>query len=115
MRYIQCPDTKKMLPEAEYIERHGTARLTAKAPNPGSAFWGDRHYENMKLQDGTVVNSRKQHRQYMKDNNLTTIDDFNGKGGTWEKAAKAREASIAGVDSSRRGDIITAAKDGGHL
>lgn len=55
----------------------------------------DRNYENLGLQDGTVVNSRRQHQAYMKEKGLTLADDFKG---VWAQQQKQREAM-------RRGDF----------
>jgi hypothetical protein len=49
----------------------------------------DRFYENTVATDGTDIGSRRKHRDYMKANNLTTMDDFKS---TWDKAAREREA-----------------------
>lgn len=53
----------------------------------------DRQYENLGLQDGTVVNSRRQHREYMKQKGVTLADDFKG---TWAKAAEERKKIASG-------------------
>jgi len=37
--------------------------------------------------DGTVINSKRRHRDYMRRNNLTTVDDFQGE---WERKSKER-------------------------
>ena len=50
--------------------------------------------------DGTVINSRKKHRDYMKRHDLTTMDDFKE---TWDKAAKEREKfAREGTDRKER-------------
>ena len=49
----------------------------------------DRHYENTCATDGTDIGSRRKHRDYMRRNNLTTVDDFKE---TWSTAAREREA-----------------------
>lgn len=53
----------------------------------------DRHYENLGLQDGTVVNSRRQHREYMTRRGLTLADDFKQ---TWKDNEKKRESFRSG-------------------
>jgi hypothetical protein len=58
----------------------------------------DRNYENLDLQDGTVVNSRRQHREYMKARGVTLADDFKG---VWAKAQKEREAIRTGTHDSK--------------
>jgi hypothetical protein len=55
--------------------------------NADGTLWNDRHYDGLKASDGTDISSRTKHREYMKANGLTTIDDFKG---VWENAAKER-------------------------
>ena len=47
----------------------------------------DRFYEGQVAQDGTDIGSRQKHREYMRQNNLTTADDFTE---TWKKARDQR-------------------------
>jgi hypothetical protein len=49
---------------------------------------GDRHYDGLRATDGTPIDSRTKHREYMKRHNLTTVDDFKE---TWSKAQKQRD------------------------
>lgn len=56
--------------------------------------------------DGTVIDSKRKHREYMKRHNLTTVDDFKG---TWDRAAQERAKWYSeGRDPSRRQDIARA-------
>ena len=48
----------------------------------------DRFYENTAATDGTDIGSRRKHREYMKQNNLTTVDDYKE---TWARKAAERE------------------------
>lgn len=50
------------------------------------------HYEGLQATDGTPIDSRQKHREYMKRNNLALADDFKE---TWANAPKqaAREES----------------------
>jgi predicted nucleic acid-binding Zn ribbon protein len=69
---------------------------------------GDRYYDGLRATDGTDISSRSKHREYMRRNGLTTADDFKG---TWEKAAKEREAyrqGKAGTGAITRNDIAEA-------
>ena len=109
MRWIQDPKTNKLISHEEYAEKYADRGSRAK-PIYGITF-GDRQYENTRLQDGTIINSRKQHRQYMKDKNLTTIDDFSGKGGAWEK----QNAAKGQPDKTIKRDLIENAKKHGYL
>jgi hypothetical protein len=52
-------------------------------------LWGDRGYEGMRTTDGVPIDTRSKHREYMRANGLTTMDDFKG---TWERAEKQRNA-----------------------
>ena len=62
----------------------------------------DRHYEGVPSPiDGTVFQSRRQHREYMRARNLTTIDDFNGKGGQWERAEAKRALKLSTPESRK--------------
>jgi hypothetical protein len=67
--------------------------------------FSDRAYssEPFKTPDGTVIDSRKKHRDYMKRTGLTTIDDFTQ---TWATAEKKRAEYFAGKDPTRREDIV---------
>lgn len=56
--------------------------------------------------DGTVIDSKRKHREYMKRHNLTTVDDFKG---TWDRAAQERAKWYReGRDPSRRHDVARA-------
>lgn len=59
-----------------------------RAPQLTEALWNDRHYANLKATDGTPIDSRAKHQRYMKDHNLTTVDDFTE---TWKQTRKERE------------------------
>jgi len=48
---------------------------------------GDTHYDGLRATDGTPIDSRSKHREYMKRNGLTTVDDFKGE---WAQAAQKR-------------------------
>lgn len=52
------------------------------------ALSGDRHYDGMRATDGTDISTRTKHREYMKANNVTTMDDFKS---VWQGAQKQRD------------------------
>jgi len=52
-----------------------------------NALAGDRHYDGQRATDGTDISTRSKHREYMKKNGLTTVDDYKQ---TWAKAEKER-------------------------
>lgn len=62
-------------------------------------LWNDREYQDM---GDPRFKSRSQHREYMRANGLTTVDDFKD---TWRQAEKRRVESRAGIDPTRRGAI----------
>ena len=72
-----------------------------EGPSPGRTESGDgwrfsdRIYSGkpFKGHDGTVIDSKKKHREYMRRHGLTTMDDFKGH---WDRKAKEREAFYTG-------------------
>jgi hypothetical protein len=58
-----------------------------------AALWNDRSYDGLRATDGTPIDSRSKHREYMKVNNLTTADDFKGE---WSQARRQRDAYFTG-------------------
>ena len=61
-------------------------------------------YEGMQATDGTPINSRAKHREYMRLNGYTTADDYTG---FWEKKAKERaEFYTTGGDHKARKEAI---------
>lgn len=50
-------------------------------------LWGDRHYADVKGPNGEDLSTRTKHRTFMKDNGLTTADDFTE---SWKKQAEKR-------------------------
>lgn len=70
-----------------------------------NALAGDRHYDGMRATDGTDISSRSKHREYMRANDLTTVDDYTN---TWAQAETKRREVFSGQDNSRAGDIAAA-------
>jgi hypothetical protein len=65
-------------------------------------LWNDRLYQD----DGDPrYNSRAEHREYMRRNDLSMVGDYTE---TWKKAAKARAEFYQGKDSSRKEDVASA-------
>jgi hypothetical protein len=64
-----------------------------------NALAGDRHYDGLRATDGSPIDTRAKHRQYMKDKNLTMASDYTN---TWKEAAKQREAIRTAQSSSER-------------
>ena len=67
-----------------------------------NVMWNDRLYQDDKDQRYA---SRSQHREFMKRNGLTTMDDYKG---TWEKDASKRTSTLAGKDPTRIRDVVEA-------
>lgn len=65
----------------------------------------DAIYDGLTASDGTDISTRAKHREYMRRNNLTTVDDF---AQSWKQAARERDERMAGVDASRVRDIVDA-------
>lgn len=72
---------------------------------PALAMVGESHYDGLRASDGTDISTRAKHRRYMKERNLTTVDDFQN---VWKDAARKREQMLAGIDAERPGDIARA-------
>lgn len=64
-----------------------------------SVLWNDRAYQDM---NDKRFNSRTQHREFMKQHNLSTIDDYSEE---WKVKEGKRNEAKQGVDPSRREDI----------
>lgn len=76
--------------------------------------FSDRIYSGspFKAPDGTVIDSKKKHREYMKRNNLATMDDFKG---TWDAAAKRRADVFEGRhDRDARREAVARAMEKRH-
>lgn len=93
-RYIQDRHT------GELIEV--TSDYQAPLRNDAGALWGDRHYLGARASDGTDISTRSRHREYMRANNLTTVDDFKD---TWAKAREQRERLYTHGGTFSRRDV----------
>jgi hypothetical protein len=86
-----------------YDEKFGRM-VEGPAPRKESSgdgyLFSDRLYSDNPFvaHDGTLIGSRKQHREYMKRHSLTTMDDFKQ---TWKDAAKQREQVFTGTHDKR--------------
>lgn len=57
--------------------------------------------------DGTIIDSKKKHREYMKRHNLATVDDFKGE---WARAQQRREDVYTGRhDKQQRREAVARA------
>lgn len=103
MTWHYDPETKQM------VEGPGPRR--SDGPSGDSWRFSDRLYSDkpFKAHDGTIIDSRKKHRDYMKRHNLATMDDFQG---TWERKRKEREAVYTGQhDKQARREAIERAME----
>jgi len=86
----------------------GPGRRRSDGSGDGWRF-SDRLYSGtpFKAHDGTVIDSKRKHREYMKRHNLATMDDFNG---DWERKKQQREAVFTGKHDreARREAILRA-------
>jgi hypothetical protein len=71
--------------------------------------FSDRLYSGkpFKAHDGTVIDSKRKHREYMKRHNLTTMDDYSK---TWREAEQRREEVFTGKHDreARRAQVARA-------
>jgi hypothetical protein len=97
--WVQDPDTGELVPKDEYVSH--------RELNPHHLVMGDRHYDGLRATDGTDISSRAKHRAYMKANNLTTMDDYQGK---FQAEAKRRAEYFkeAKHGATRREDVARA-------
>lgn len=93
-RYIQDRET------GELIEV--TQDYQAPLRNDSGVLWGDRGYDGARATDGTDISTRTKHREYMRANNLTTVDDFQD---SWAKAQEQRQRYYQQGGSIRRADV----------
>lgn len=65
---------------------------------PTLMVYGESHYDGARATDGTPIDTRRKHREYMKAHGLTTADDYTE---TWKKAEKDRK-NIGAPNRERR-------------
>lgn len=85
--YVQDPDTGELIPKDQYVPKR------VRELNPHHLIIGDRYYDGLRATDGTDISTRTKHREYMKANNLTTIDDFEPQ---WKREAEKRDRYYRG-------------------
>lgn len=74
------------------------------APTPRVELSTGACYEGLQATDGTPINSRAKHREYMRLNGFTTTDDYKE---SWAKAAKERaDFYTTGGDHKARKEAI---------
>lgn len=75
------------------------------APDSG-ALWGDANYRDMQASDGTPIDTRTKHRDYMRQRGITTIDDYTEE---FKRRGEARAKQYQGApDPQRAHDIARA-------
>jgi len=80
-KFIYSPELKEMVEVS-------TSWEPPVRGNTDACLWNDRSYDGLRATDGADISSRSKHREYMKANNLTTMDDFTG---VYAEAQKRRE------------------------
>lgn len=78
------------------------------SPAPRVHILTDSPYAGLRATDGTVLDTRKKHREYMKENGLALYEDYKE---TFEKAVEARDKEAMGFtprDDTLRADIAEA-------
>ena len=88
--------------EAPYDFIEVTDDYSPDPRNADSTLWNDRSYDGLRATDGTDISSRSKHREYMKANGLTTLDDFKG---TWAKARQERDRFFTQGPGNVRPDV----------
>jgi hypothetical protein len=96
-------------PEANALVE-GPSPSRSEGSGDGWRF-SDRLYSGtpFKGHDGTIIDSRQKHREYMRRHGLTTMDDFTN---TWERKRAEREAFYtpgAGHDREARREAVARA------
>lgn len=101
-RFIYHKELKEM------IEVEGDFVPEARASH--HPLSGDRYYTDLRATDGTPVDTRTKHREYMKAKGLTVSDDFKGE---WAKAAEHRADmyTTGGDHKERRAQVERALYD----
>lgn len=74
-------------------------------PVDSGALWGDDEYRNMRATDGTPIDTRTKHREYMRARGITTIDDYTN---AFKKGEQERMMIQRGEDPQRVRDILRA-------
>ena len=75
---------------------------SATGARDSGALWNDRSYDGLRATDGADISSRTKHREYMKVNGLTTVDDFSSQ---WARQQKQRQEYMTRGGSIRKADI----------
>ena len=107
-RYVYRPDHPKASQNGFVnvydLDSFGDGERAADAP-----IMAGRFYENTAATDGTDIGSRQKHREYMRINGLTTMDDYKDQ---WAKQAKERESMLtpgSGHDAKQRREDVARA------
>ena len=79
-----------------------TADYLPEMQADAGALWGDRHYDGLQASDGTDISSRSKQRDYMRNNNLTTADDYKD---SWVQSRKKRDRMFTEGGTFSKRDI----------
>jgi hypothetical protein len=84
-KWVVDPKTGELIDIGEYVPPE---------PEPSKLQINtDMHYAGIRATDGTPLESRRAHQEYMRANGLALADDFKG---TWERARAQRDARYHG-------------------
>jgi len=72
------------------------------------ALWGDRGYTDCRATDGTLLDTRTKHREYMRARGLTTADDFKQQ---WQRESGSRDQFYTSAPDRERAHQIARAMD----
>lgn len=74
-----------------------------EVPQGRLMVFGESHYDGMAATDGTPIDSKRKHRDYMKANGLAMTADFSGQ---WQKQAAQRANGPTPVERRERKEQI---------
>lgn len=99
--YSRDPKRPTCIHGGDIVVMERKLSVTPSMSGLANALAGDRHYQNLVATDGTPIDSRTKHREYMKANNLSLESDYKD---TWKRAADERAAIRSGdlKDPTRR-------------
>jgi putative FmdB family regulatory protein len=98
-QYVRYPKRPCCVHGGEIVVMDRKLSVNPAFSGVANALAGDRHYDGLRATDGSPIDSRTKHRQYMKDRGLTMASDFTE---TWKSAAKEREVIRSGASTTDR-------------
>lgn len=90
-----------------YIDGEAVEVTADREPEPRLQIVTDGHYDGLRATDGTPIDTRRRHREYMQANNLSLVSDWTN---YWAKAKQER-AQAFDKQRSQRIEAIKRAYD----